>query len=85
MTWAIFLGIAALISFLIAVITPIVKLNTAITKLTISVETLNTNMGTTEKRITKHGEEIDGLKNQVTKLESEQKSLKEKVEFFHHN
>lgn len=40
MTWEIFLGIGALISFIIAVTGPILKLNTSITKLNDSVDVL---------------------------------------------
>ena len=40
MSWEIFLGIAALISFIIAVTGPMLKLNTSITKLNASVDIL---------------------------------------------
>ena len=40
MTWEIFLGIAALLSFVIAITGPMLKLNTSITKLNASVDVL---------------------------------------------
>ena len=44
MTWEIFLGIVALVGFIITVMTPIIKLNTSITKLNVALETLQTSM-----------------------------------------
>ena len=40
MTWEIFLGITALVGFVISVTTPLMKLNTSITKLNNSVDVL---------------------------------------------
>lgn len=40
MTWEIFLGIVALVAFIISIVTPLLKLNTSITKLNSSVSVL---------------------------------------------
>lgn len=40
MSWEIFLGIVAIIGFVITVSTPMMKLNTSITKLSLSIEHL---------------------------------------------
>ncbi len=55
MTWEIALGIFALITFGIAVVTPIIRLNTTITKLNATVEYLT-------KTIDRHEAEIHELK-----------------------
>ena len=54
MTWEIALGIFALITLGIAVVTPIIKLNTLVTKLNSSIEYLS-------KMIDKHDIEIHEL------------------------
>lgn len=69
MTWEIVVGLIALVGFGISVTTPIIKLNTSITKLNCSIDTLNSSMAMNEKRISKHGEEIDALDKRVTVLE----------------
>ena len=69
MTWEIVAGLIALVGFAISVSTPIIKLNTSITKLNCSIDALNENMAISEKRITKHGEEIDKIKTRLTVLE----------------
>lgn len=89
MTWAIFLGISALVAFVIGIMTPIVKLNSTITKLDCTIDALSgrfneTNRVTT-KRLDAHGKEIDELREQGSRHEQELKNIKEKVEFFHHN
>ena len=78
MTWEIFLGIAALFSFLIAVTGPLLKLNTSITKLNASVEVLKEAIDRIEKdneeghrRIWKHNEEQDELLAEHAKKISE--------------
>lgn len=85
MTWEIFVGLTVLFGFMVAVITPISKLNSSITKLNCSIDTLNKNMASNEKRITNHGKEIDVLKREVAELSTQQKALKEKVDYFHHS
>lgn len=42
MTWEIFLGIAALVTFIASVTAPLIKLNTSITKLNNNVDVLKT-------------------------------------------
>ncbi len=44
MTWEIFLGIVALIGFVISISTPLIKLNTSITKLNTSLSNINKNI-----------------------------------------
>lgn len=68
MTWEIFLGVAAIISFIIAVTGPMLKLNTSITKLNGSVEVLKSALDKIEadnekshRRIWEHNEEQDRL------------------------
>lgn len=69
MTWEIVVGLIALVGFGISVSTPIIKLNTSITKLNCSIDSLNKNMATNEKRITRHGEQIDELEHRIIVLE----------------
>lgn len=83
MTWEIFVGIGVLVSFMIAVISPILKLNKSITELNCTMKTLNENMAKNEKRITKHGEQIDDLTVRVGDCENDIKNMKEKIKYFH--
>ena len=66
MTWEIFVGIGALLSFVIAVTGPILKLNTSITKLNASVDILKSAIDRIEedneknhKSLWEHNEEQD--------------------------
>lgn len=66
MTWEMFLGIAALVSFIIAITGPMMKLNTSITKLNDSVEVLRNAIDKIEqdnenshRRIWEHNDEQD--------------------------
>ena len=68
MSWEIFLGIAALFSFIVAVSGPLLKLNTSITKLNASVDTLKEAIDkidkdneNSHKRIWNHNDEQDKL------------------------
>lgn len=68
MTWEIFLGIVALIGFVISVMTPIIKLNTSITKLNVALTALQTSMDRIEdentkshRRIWSHNDNQDAL------------------------
>lgn len=81
MSWEIFLGFVAIVSFIISVTTPLVKLNTSITKLNDSVETLKTAIDKIDsdneknhKRIWDHNDEQDVIINQheqrITKIET---------------
>lgn len=60
MTWEIFIGIAALFSFGVAVVTPIIRLNTSITKLNSTVEYLN-------KTLDRHEQEIAAIRDEIQK------------------
>lgn len=87
MTWEIFLGIAALLTFVIAIVRPITRLTSAVTELTCSVKSLNKrfdeNRTFTDKRLEAHGKKIDDLEKRMTKSEQFQENIKEKVDFFH--
>ncbi len=68
MTWEIFLGLAALLSFIIAVTGPMIKLNTSITKLNNSVDVLQSAIERIEKdnekshkRLWEHNNEQDEI------------------------
>lgn len=68
MTWEIFLGIGALLSFVIAITGPMLKLNTSITKLNSSVDVLKEAIDkidedneSSHKRIWAHNTEQDKL------------------------
>lgn len=80
MTWEIVVGIIALFSFLVSVITPLTKLTRIMTELTISVEGLKEaikQMGDknteSHKRIWEHNTEQDELlenhEKRITKIE----------------
>lgn len=61
MTWEIFLGIVAIVGFITAVATPIVKLISAITGLRNAVEQLNIQLMKNEKKLDTYGDKIDAL------------------------
>lgn len=56
------IGLIAFVTSLIAVVTPILKLNSNITKLNINFENMLANDKVRDERITKHGNEIDEIK-----------------------
>ena len=81
MTWEIFLGIVAVVGFMITVFTPLVKLTKAITELNVNMQNLGgamealTNKNTeSHRRIWEHNEEQDSkLENheqRITKIET---------------
>ena len=81
MTWEIFLGIVALVGFIISVTTPLIKLNSSITKLNAGVDTLQAALDRIEeenekshKRIWEHNEEQDvkltNHENRIVKIET---------------
>lgn len=81
MTWEIFLGIVSLVSFLIALITPLMKLSKSMTELSVNVKNLNDSMDSfiinnteSHRRIWKHNEEqdskIENHENRITKIET---------------
>lgn len=83
MTWDIFLGISALITFIVLICGPILKLSGNITKLNCSIEALIKSREIDAQRITKHGEEIDSLDKRVGECEGDIKNMKEKIHYFH--
>ena len=87
MTWEIFVGITVLFAFMAAVITPIIKLYEAITKLSCSIDAINQrfdeNQSVNNKRLEKHGQEIDELKELAQSNKREIAAVKERVEFLH--
>lgn len=81
MNWEIFLGIVAVVSFIISVTTPLMKLNTSITRLNASVDTLkiaidkiDSDNEKNHKRIWDHNDEQDVTISQheqrITKIET---------------
>lgn len=87
MTWEIFIGITVLFAFMVAVITPIIRLYEAITKLSCSIDAINQrfdeNQSVNNKRLEKHGQEIDETKELAQSNKREIEALKERVEFLH--
>lgn len=87
MTWEIFLGIAALLSFVVAIVRPIAKLTSAVTELTCSVKSLNKRFDesrtVTDKRLDAHGKKLDEFETRMAKTEQFCEHIKEKVDFFH--
>ena len=87
MTWEIFVGITVIFAFMVAVITPIIKLYEAITKLSCSIDAINQrfdeNQSVNNKRLEKHGQEIDELKELTQSNKSEIEALRERVDFLH--
>lgn len=68
MTWEIFLGIAALITFILTITGPMLKLNTSITKLNDSVDVIKSALDRIEKenennhkKIWEHNDEQDEI------------------------
>ena len=81
MTWEIFLGIVALVSFMITVISPLMKLSKTMTELNINMQNLNQAMNTltsnnteSHRRIWEHNEEqdskIENHEKRITKIET---------------
>lgn len=87
MTWEIFVGITVIFAFMVAVVTPIIKLYEAITKLSCSIDAINQrfdeNQSVNNKRLEKHGQEIDELKELAQNNKREIAAVKERVEFLH--
>ena len=81
MTWEIITGLIGFAVAMIAIVTPIVKLNVNIGKLNATIEMLSADTqqkhNTLDKRVTKHGEQIDELEKitvshdiRITNIES---------------
>lgn len=83
MTWEIFLGIAALASFVLLLITPISKLTKAVTELSCEIKALNQNQSDTKTRVDAHGKQIDDHETRIVKCEERLKKTEEKVNYFH--
>lgn len=83
MTWEIFLGVSALVAFVLSVSGPIVKLTAAVTKLSCAIDNLDENQKTTVKRINAHSEKLDDHETRIQKNTDDIKNIKEKVHYFH--
>ena len=81
MTWEIFLGIVALVGFVITLATPLMKLSKTMTELNINMQNLNkamnvltTNNTESHRRIWQHNEEqdekIENHEKRITKIET---------------
>ena len=81
MTWEIFLGIVALVGFMITVISPLMKLSKTMTELNVNMQNLNQAMNTltsnnteSHRRIWEHNEEqaskIENHEKRITKIET---------------
>ena len=81
MTWEIFLGIVALVGFLVTVISPLIKLSKTMTELNVNMQNLNQAMNTltsnnteSHRRIWEHNEEqdskIENHEKRITKIET---------------
>ena len=81
MTWEIFLGIVALVGFLVTVISPLMKLSKTMTELNVNMQNLNQAMNTltsnnteSHRRIWEHNEEqdskIENHEKRITKIET---------------
>lgn len=81
MTWEIFLGIVALVGFIISVATPLMKLSKTMTELNINMQNLNQAMNVltannteSHRRIWAHNEEqdekIENHEKRITKIET---------------
>lgn len=81
MTWEIFLGIVAIIGFIVTVTTPLMKLSKTMTELNINMQNLNQAMDTlttnnteSHRRIWSHNneqdEKIENHEKRITKIET---------------
>ena len=81
MTWEIFLGIVALVGFIISVATPLMKLSKTMTELNVNMQNLNKAMNVltannteSHRRIWQHNEEqdekIENHEKRITKIET---------------
>ena len=81
MTWEIFLGIVALVGFVISLATPLMKLSKTMTELNVNMQNLNKAMNVltannteSHRRIWQHNEEqdekIENHEKRITKIET---------------
>ena len=86
MTWEIFLGIVALVGFVITLATPLMKLSKTMTELNVNMQNLNKAMNVltannteSHRRIWQHNEEqdekIENHEKRITKIETKMDSI----------
>lgn len=83
MTWEIFLGISALVVFVIMFMKIARDLTGAVTRLSCAVEKLDENQMRATKRLDTHGKQIDDHEKRITKNESDISNITEKIKYFH--
>lgn len=87
MTWEIFLGIAAIVSFVAVFMKVARDLTSSVTKLTCSIDSLkerfDNNQAVTTKRLDAHGKQIDDHETRIVKCEERLGKTEEKVNYFH--
>lgn len=83
--WGVFVVIAALVSFAVAIVTPILKLNTNITRLTVTIENILYEQEETKiangkshdriwKELEEHGGQLGDHETRITKIEERNKA-----------
>lgn len=75
MTYEILIGALGFIAAIAVVIKPLITLNSNITALTLSVNQLKEILNELKARVTDHGKEIDGMKEQLVDHEARIKVL----------
>jgi predicted nucleic acid-binding Zn-ribbon protein len=70
MTYEILIGALGLIGLLAVVVKPLINLNSNITALTSSVNQLKDVLTDLKERVTNHGKEIDGIKDELADHEA---------------
>lgn len=75
MTYEILIGALGFIAAIAVVIKPLVNLNSNITALTLSVNQLKEILNELKSRVSDHGKEIDGMKEQLVDHEARIKVL----------
>lgn len=75
MTYEILIGALGFIAAIAVVIKPLITLNSNITALTLSVNQLKEILNELKSRVTDHGKEIDGMKEQLVDHEARIKVL----------
>jgi hypothetical protein len=87
MTWEIFLGISALLAFVLVFMKVARDLSGSITELACAINSLkerfDDNQAVTTKRLDAHGKQIDDHEKRITKCEEGLKKTDEKVKYFH--
>ena len=75
MTYEILIGALGFIAAIAVVIKPLITLNSNITALTLSVNQLKEILNELKSRVSDHGKEIDGMKEQLVDHEARIKVL----------